>query len=99
MMLFEFTKNKKLLSGSDRLFFLSSMKDNIKGKTQLIFEKNQRIKLINKLKKTKIDNYGNQTLEIINKFMDENFDKRGKVFSKESLSYNYYLYKLIINYE
>jgi hypothetical protein len=79
----------------NRLFFLASYNDKIKGKPQLIHENLQRIPLIRKtwrVKKVK----GEEDKYITNyKFIDDPFDRRydGKIIN--TLAFNFYFYRVV----
>lgn len=81
----------------DRLFFLGSSKDRIKGKPQLIHENVQRIPVIRKIFKV-LKNKGEDDKYVTKYlFLDDPFDKRydGKVI--KILSFDFYLYRIIDN--
>lgn len=79
----------------DRLFFLASHKDKIKGKPQLIHENFQRIPLIRKTIKTeKIKGEDTKYIKEY-KFVDDMFDKRygGKIVG--TLAFDFLVYRVV----
>jgi len=81
----------------NRLFFLASHKDTIKGKPQLIHENFQRIPLIRKVWKVKTKKGEDESYETKYKFLDDEFDKRygGKVIG--TLAFDFLIYRVVDN--
>jgi hypothetical protein len=79
----------------DRLFFLASFRDKIKGKPQLIHENIQRIPVIRRTFRTIKDSKGKEDYEKRHFFFDDIFDKRydGKVSG--ILSFDFYFYRIV----
>lgn len=79
----------------NRLFFLASYKDKLRGKPQLIHENFQRIPLIRKIMVTKKEK-GEDTAYITEyKFIDDLFDKRygGKIVG--TLAFDFLVYRVV----
>jgi len=79
----------------NRLFFLASSKDKIRGKPQLIHENYQRIPLVRKITSVKKANGKDEQYVTEYKFLDDIFDKRygGKI--QATLAFDFLVYRVI----
>lgn len=83
----------KLTQEKDDLFFISHNKDEIKGKAQLVQDTMQRIPMI-----IKVGKRGKDGNEISNyKFIDDRYDKRYDGYTKDVLTFNFWVYRVIDN--
>jgi len=82
------TMAKDVMNKSDDLLFISTSKDTIKGKAQLLYDTKQRITLV-----TKVDSKG----KINYKFIDDKYDRRYDGKELDSLSINFWVYRVIDN--
>ncbi len=79
----------------DRLVFLASSRDKIKGKPQLIHENYQRIAMVRKITRVKKESNGKDTPITEYKFIDDIFDKRYGGIIRGTLAFDFLVYRVI----
>lgn len=90
-------KNKELVIEADRLFLIASNNITLKGKPQLIHENMQRIPVLRKTLRIKKSVDGNLEYITQQKFIDDRYDKRFDGEILESLSFDFYFYRVVFN--
>jgi len=79
----------------NRLFFLASSKDNIRGKPQLIHENYQRIPLVRKITSVKKAKGEDEQYVTEYKFIDDIFDKRYGGEIQATLAFDFLVYRVV----